>query len=451
MEAWIFMPEPLERWMADYRRTFDAWEAGGVRGLSFGYLWFRTADGARIPIFDPDPRVYAAFGVSPPPPAPRDLQKEKLLHAMLDDAAGRGWHLMTFTVGGGGGSRPLEEDPYGSVGYAAAVQDTMNAFPQVHGFIIDGPGEQHYELEFHHGREWLEIDPRDQPRLAALGFSLDRLQRGIDQLRERLHQLTPARVRYLAPGGTLAGMNLLDLTEDSLYWLRARRQTALGSMAATHEQVQRLNRRIEMGGIPRTAALSSLTGQDYERMGEYFDFVLPKHYYWHRGFDGLYGTVARWVQRLLRWNPSLTEADGLAVVRSLFGIDLPGVESLLDLELGFSEEFFARVVQGQARMALEAVGDPAQVIFWVSTGRAPHAGDAMTARDLHGILTASRQAGAQRYLFHPDPDLGAAEWRVLSSFSGRTWKEDPSGYWPADTPRPDAESFSGKRKPATRD
>ena len=31
-------------------------------------------------------------------------------------------------------------------------------------------------------------------------------------------------------------------------------------------------------------------------MGRLFDYVFPKHYYWHRGFDGLYGTVARWVR-----------------------------------------------------------------------------------------------------------------------------------------------------------
>ena len=38
LSAWIFVHSPLEFWMSDYQRTFDAWEAGGVRGIAVGYL-----------------------------------------------------------------------------------------------------------------------------------------------------------------------------------------------------------------------------------------------------------------------------------------------------------------------------------------------------------------------------------------------------------------------------
>jgi hypothetical protein len=207
---------------------------------------------------------------------------------------------------------------------------------------------------------------------------------------------------------------------------------------------------VELGGIPRTATFSSLTCQDYHRMADYFDYIFPKHYYWHRGFDGMYGTIARWVQKLRSWNPTLTEQDCFAVVTSLFGIELPGVQSLMDMEMGFPEAFFSEVVFAETHRALEAIGDPDAVICWVSTGRSPHAGDAMTARDLQGILTASQQAGLKRFLFHPAPDLGAAEWRVISGMCGNLWKENPDGpYWPSDTPKPD--SFSGNRKPTRPD
>ena len=33
---WVFIHSPLEQWMYDYQRTFDAWEAGGVRGIVVG-------------------------------------------------------------------------------------------------------------------------------------------------------------------------------------------------------------------------------------------------------------------------------------------------------------------------------------------------------------------------------------------------------------------------------
>ncbi len=444
MEAWIFVANPLERYLDDYQRIFDAWDEGGVRGIVVGSLSFANEDGTRVPTFRSDPAVYKSFGVSPPTEGPRDPEKEKRFQAMLDNAAARGWHIMTFYVGGGGGNRPLEEDPHGVVGYAANAQDTMNALPQAHGFILDGPGEQHYELAFHHGGELLEIRPGSEQRFTALGLDVDRMQRGIEHLRTSLHQLTPEAVRYQAGGGMLAGLQLFDINEDVLYWLRARRQMALGSMEAISAQLPQLNRKIELGGIPRTAAFSSLTGQDYHQMANYFDYIFPKHYYWHRGFDGLYGTVARWVQRLVEWNPSLSEADGLAVVRSLFGIELPGVHSLLDMEMGFSPEFFSQLVYGETERALEAIGQD-KTICWVSTGRAPHAGDAMTARDLYGILDASRRAGLKRFLFHPDPDMGVAEWRVISDMCGTLWQEDLDGeYWPADTPR---STFSGEREP----
>jgi len=69
----------------------------------------------------------------------------------------------------------------------------------------------------------------------------------------------------------------------------------------------------------------------------------------------------------------------------------------------------------------------------------------MPAGDLYRLLTASERAGLKRFVYHPGPDLGAAEWSVISGLRGNRWKEDPSGYWPSDTPRPD--TFSGGRKP----
>jgi hypothetical protein len=60
----------------------------------------------------------------------------------------------------------------------------------------------------------------------------------------------------------------------------------------------------------------------------------------------------------------------------------------------------------------------------------------MQARDLHGILSASQQAGLKRFLYHPEPDFGAAEWTIISSLCGKQWDEDPNGYWPTETDKP---------------
>jgi hypothetical protein len=158
----------------------------------------------------------------------------------------------------------------------------------------------------------------------------------------------------------------------------------------------------------------------------------------------MYGTVARWVATLHEWNPRLTEEDCLSVVKVLFGLELPGIRTLADFENGFPDEFFDKIVFGETKRALEATGDPGKVIAWVSTGRNPHAGDPMPGHDLDRLLRASQRAGLQRFIYHPDVNLGAAEWKVISRLCGKEWKEDSRGYWPPDTPKP--ETWNGGRK-----
>ena len=442
---WVFVHHPLEHWLSDYQRTFDAWEDGGVRGIVVGRLDFfeeippfdfsYSYGGTTLPAFCPDPKVYASFGVTPPPERPRDLLKEQQLQGLLDDAASRGWEIMLFGYSAHGGSTP-EKDPFGVASFAAGVQDAMNAFPQAHGFIIDAAGEHRYELAFQNGGELLEIRDDQKQRLAHLDVDINRVERGIAHLRDRFHRLTPDLVRYHASGGLLGALALFDLNEDVLYWLQTRQQTTLAYMAAVRRQIDGLSRKVKLGTIPRTAAFSILTTQDYQKTHPYFDYVFPKYYFWHRAFDGMYGTVARWVRRIGEWNPTLTEPDCFAVVNSWFGLELPGIASVADMENGFPDEFFSQLVYSETRRALEAIGDDTKVVGWVSTGRHPHGGDPMPAHDLHRILVASQRAGLKRFVYHPDPDLGAAEWSVISGLCGNRWKEDPDGYWPSDTPKP---------------
>ena len=422
MEAWVFTcsDSPLEHWLDGFETRFDAWEEGGVTGIVVGRMVFRQDDGSTIPAYAPDPEVYKALGAEVPAPSPRDLQKEKKLQAMLDNAAARGWRILIFS----------------GVGSTAHVQDQMNTFPQVHGVIADGPGENHYELAFHHGGELLELRPGEEARFGQIGAEIDRLHRGIDHLRQRLHNLTPELVRYHADGGMLGSLLLFDINEDVLYWLRQRQERARFDWQYMRNQVDAVDRKVELGGIPRAVTWSSLTGQNYHQMAEYFDYIFPKHYFWHRGMDGMYGTISRWVKRLRKWNATLTEADCFAVVKALLGIELPGINSLMDMEMGFPDEFFSKVVYNETKRALAAVGDPDKVIAWVSTGRSPHGGDQMQARDLHSILSASQQAGLKRFLYHPEPDFGAAEWTIISSLCGKQWDEDPNGYWPTETDKP---------------
>ena len=341
MTPWMFVLNPFERWqplLEDTERVLDLWEAGGVRGLIVGRLFFTAPDGTQFPTFAYDPEVYAGFGIDPPPPQPRDLEKEKRFHAMLDSARARGWQVMVFEVHRDAGHRPASEDPYGGVNAAAASQDILRAYPQAHGVILDGPGENPYELMPFRSREYLGLGSVGK-RFANLGFDVDRIERGIAHLRQGFQSLTPGQVRYWAPGGALGAIHLFDLNEDVLYWLRARRESVRGWMTAVRAQFDRIDGNPELGVIPRTAVFSGLTGQDYSFLAQHVDYVFPKHYFWHRGFDGMYGSIWRWVRQLGEWNPSLSEQDCFDVVKLWFGLELPGVEQLSDMDLGFPDEF----------------------------------------------------------------------------------------------------------------
>jgi hypothetical protein len=453
--AWMYMIYPLEQWLTDYERTLDAWEKGGVRGIVIGPLRFWDGrpsfdftyrrSGAVIQTFAPDAAIYKRYDVNPPENVRLDPAKEKQLHGLMDSIARRKWELMLFGPGHYGRRKSFEQDPFGAISLAAGVEDTLRAFPQANGVIIDGAGEHHYELAFHHGGELFEIRDHQRPLYTHLGFDVARMERGINHLRARFHQLTPARVRFNSPGGMLGGLSLFDLNEDALYWLRMRQETTLRNMAAVRKQWDGLSRKAKLGTIPRSAAFSVLTTQDYEKTHAFFDYIFPKHYYWHRGFDGMYGTVGRWVSTIKEWNPELTEEDCFSVVKLLFGLEFPGVRTLYDLERGFPDEFFDKVVFSETKRALEATRNPDKVIAWVSTGRNPHAGDPMPAHDLERILTASHRAGLKRFIFHPDVNLGATEWKVISRLCGEEWKEDPNGYWPPDTPKP--HTWNGGRTP----
>ena len=71
MKFWIFVFNPLERYMENYKEIFDAWEDGGVRGIVVGRMFFMGEDGGRVPAFPQDPKAYAALGLEPPEEAPR--------------------------------------------------------------------------------------------------------------------------------------------------------------------------------------------------------------------------------------------------------------------------------------------------------------------------------------------------------------------------------------------
>ena len=440
LRAWMRIGQPLEPVLDDYERCLDAWEAGGVRGLVVGRLLFADAEGQYvIPAFDGKPDAYRSRGMEAGERRGTDPSRAEKLQRLFDEAKKRGWRTMIFCPGQGttaASALAPSDDPYGAQYMAAVWDEVFSAFPQVDGGIVDGWNESSYELVCHHGNAVFRALSEAELQAAEVrGWDGARLQRGLAHLEKRFRSFTPAQVDYHGDYGLLQGLSLFDIDEDVLYWLRWRREDGVGVARAARAELDQLSRPLLLGNGLRSAVFSGMTAMDFCAWNEVLDFLLVKHYFWHRGFDGMYGTVARWVKQIAAWNPRLSEAQCFAVAKSWLGVELPEVRCLADMELGFPQALFDEVVQTETRRAL-AASAPEKVLPWVDTGRFPHGGDPMTAGDLHRILSASQAAGLAHFLFHNHGHLTAAEWRVISRLCGEEWDENPSGYWPPSTPKP---------------
>ena len=452
MKMWMDVMRDIEHLLDNYERIFDGWQAGGVDGFVLGPLVFNSPklqigtrayaprDKPAVAIHDPNPKVYARFGVEPPP-APTDKEPEKraLLDNMLTSARNRGLAIFFFQAQAGAGPGGKGHSLFDEKTRAAAcarIVDVFEAFPMADGCIFDGP-EWGYEIAPHHQnhRSYIFHDLPETARdgAAALGYDYDALVAAKDRLFHLLHNLDPHRIRLHGGGGYLGGFHLLGADPDLGAWMKFRVDAITTYFKGIREGVSAgADRKILIGAGPRSGAFAPLTGCDFAHLAQHLDILLPKHYFFHRGFDGFLGTVYRYVETLCAWNPSIADSDALQVVQALFGIDLPGVERRRDFERALTPEFYHRIVGAETRRALAVVDDPERIVPWIDTGRAPHDGDPMSAHDLHQVLTAAGEAGLQRFLYHHHGNLTAGEWVVLSSLCGTEWQPRTSAYAPPD-------------------
>jgi hypothetical protein len=437
MNFWMDVMRHLEPVMDDHERLFDAWAAGGVDGLVVGPMVFEGG----TPTFDPNPTVYAAFGVEPPAaPAETLPEKRQGLETALTAAAERGWDVWIFCAnyGQGPGGGHIFADPQSRAAFCARMVDTLEHYPMVEGAIMDGP-EWGYEMAPHHLNHrsffFHDLPESVAGKCAELGYDYPALVAAKDRLFERLHQLTPRDVRLHAPGGLVGAFRLFGADPDVLAWFRFRVEAMTDFYRGVRADIDgATSRPVKLGLGPRSACFAPLCGYDFAELAEVIDVLLPKHYIWHRGFDGLYGTACRYVETLTAWNPGLSDADALAVVSALFGLELPGVADRRDFDRGFPPEFFDRIVTQETRRALAVVDHPHRIVPWVDSGRKPHDGDPVGAPDLRRLLLAAQEAGLRRFLYHHHENLTAGEWAVLSELCGTAWEPLKSEYNPPDWP-----------------
>jgi hypothetical protein len=472
MRLWMDVMRHLEPVMADHERLFDAWEAGGVDGLVIGPMAFED----KTFTFDPHPEVYARFGLQPPgtgdgsslwwpapatasgqgsPAAAAVREKRALLERTLQRAKDRGWQVWLFCPHyGAAGRGSLLVDDLTRAAVAARLIDCMEHYPMADGAVLDGP-EWGYEIapfhQDHRSYIFHDLPPECAPEAARLGYDYERLVAAKDRLFDRLHRLTDNDLRIWGggAGGFLGAFGLLGHDPALAEWLAFRMDSVTETYRRLRELVQTHARRsIRLAAGPRAPAWAPLCGYDYARLESCVDVLLPKLYFWHRGFDGLYGTVARYVQTLTAWNPGLSERGALRFVTALFGIDLPGIGALRDFDLGFPQAFFDHIVTRETERAIAAMGDPERVCPWVDAGRKPHDGEPFTAHDLDRLLEAAQTTGLRRFLYHHHGNLTPGEWAVITARCGQPWQHTTTprswlsgpqpealpGYYPPDQP-----------------
>ena len=429
--------QPLETVIGDCERILDGWQAGGVEAVVVGRLLFADGSGQpmSVPAFDPNPAVYRDLGVEPPAsPGEKLPEKRKLLERALESAKQRGLAIYVFCPdagqgAGGEGHALLDETALNA--RVARVRDVMEAFPMVDGGVMDGP-ELGYEIAPSHRSNIFEDMPENlRDGALAIGFDFDALTAARGRFHDRLHALRPSDIDLRADGGFLGTFELFDSDPDLAAWFAFRRQLLTQYYGRQAEALQQMPRQVDIGVGSRLPCFAPLNGADLNFNAEHYAFILPKLYFFNRGFDGFYGTVGRYVQTLTEWNPELSDAHALKVVEALFGIRLPWVRSRFDLELGFPAEF-REFVQTEVKRMLAASPTPGHVVPWVESGREPHHGDPMAAGDLYRYLIDARDAGLERFLYHSHTHLSEAEWAVISNLCGDEWHSGKRGYTPPD-------------------
>ena len=134
-----------------------------------------------------------------------------------------------------------------------------------------------------------------EPMATDLGYDYAAMVAAKDRLLDRFHNLDPKRIRSNARGGLVGAHRMLGADADLMAWLSFRCETLTRNFRHMREGVAaHLDRPVRMGCGPRSAAFAPLCGYDFVDLAEFMDFLLPKHYFFHRGFDGFIGTVYRY-------------------------------------------------------------------------------------------------------------------------------------------------------------
>jgi hypothetical protein len=390
--------------------------------------FFRAVPRGRsvAPPFAATPELYAGLGASPPGLAPGLEGKAERLARLIEQLAARGMRVSYFGYIGAGPDGPASwaseeaKQAHGWDYVAARYQDYRRHYPDVAGFVTDGPGFG-YEITpgFRHGGQLfgpLPTDPTHRAIARDLGVDLDALQAAADRTRGLVHGLSPAQVDLFleAEQGVFDAVDLLMEDPAVLDLLRFKTAAVDHQIDAHYRAIKAIDPQLEYGICPRLPCFATLQGVNFRRLSRISDFLQPKHYLWMGGFDGFRGTLSRYARTLREWNPALDDARIEALVCRLLGVRLPDRYRIADFERPAPKAFFDEVVYRESRKMLLRVGDPEQLSPFVGL---EHEGIWLKPAELRHLLQAMVDAGLTRFTYYVLNTISDDVWDVLTEFT----------------------------------
>jgi hypothetical protein len=410
MRVWTFVRELETLETEGIDRILDRLEIGKVQAIVLGDLWFK--DGT--PAFDPDPAKYRSSSKRPAALPARTAARARTIEAAIETARARGFEVYLHDWGQLSAGEGMN-DPDSTAYAAARTLDTLAHFPQISGFITDGP-EWGYEIE--PGNRQYAFRPltrHDRNRAQEWGYDYHSLETGAGRFRTFLGSFSQERVDLLRTTrpGLFDAADLFSADPEMAGWLSFRQRSVREWVKVLFDTVKNVDRRVTVACGPRTSAFAPLAGYNLRHLMEVTDFLCPKLYFWMHGFDGLRGTVDRWARTLMEWNPGLGEGAALGVVFRLFGFNLPGVSGLADLERPLTREFFRTVVSSEIAKGVFRSGDASRLQPWVGLH---HGGARISTEELRWLLDAVAESPLSGLIYWHYEDMQPEEWALLQTY-----------------------------------
>jgi len=323
--------------------------------------------------------------------------------------------------------------------YLASIQDAIQNFPEVSGFLNDGP-EFGYEIKpgfmGHMNNLFTCFGSCCEKKAKELDYDFTSLKQTAIQLRRKLMSLEERSLNNLFDQ-EIEGLEFLSLAikEPKIKeWFNFKKDSVSKYIKTLNQGIKTIDNSLQLGVGSRLPAFAPLTGYDLQSLNQHANFFLPKLYFWMGGYDGLYGTVYRWAKTLKNWNPHLSEKTILQFLYKLFGFTLPNTNSFKNMEkhidplflnnnkntwLGeaFPKEFFTKVVTAEVEKMLQQVGNSNRVRPWVNP---VHGGRSLTPQELDLVLEAAKKASLKTYLYYCSLENG--EWEVALKHSNKLQK-----------------------------